>query len=81
MKKLAIFVEGQTERIFVERFIRLLVNETHLRVAVFQTSGGRNSPRRITIVHQDLPDPEQVYYIQIMESMNDERVGTDVRDR
>jgi hypothetical protein len=80
MKKLAMFVEGRTERVFVERLIRLMVDLKRLRIAVFRASGGNKTPRRIKLVHQTPPGPEQEYYIQIVESQNDERVGSDVRE-
>jgi hypothetical protein len=80
MKKLAIFVEGQTERIFVEKLIRLMVDLKQLRIVVFRAIGGKKTPRRIELVHQMLPGPDQVYYIEIVESRNDDRVASDVRD-
>jgi hypothetical protein len=80
MKKLAIFVEGQTERMFVEKLIRLMVDHKQLRIVVFRAIGGKKTPRRIELVHQMPPGPDQAYYIEIVESRNDDRVASDVRD-
>jgi hypothetical protein len=80
MKKLAMFVEGKTERVFIEKLLKELVDQKKVRVVAFRASGGRKTPRRIKLIYQIAPSSEQEYYIQIVESRNDERVGTDVRD-
>lgn len=80
MKKLSIFVEGRTERVFVEQLLRQLVDEKKLHVVIFQATGGRSTPRRLTLVSRTNHGPEQIYYIQIVESGNDRRVGSDIRD-
>jgi hypothetical protein len=82
MKKLAIFVEGRTECVFVETLIGKLISEAKVQFAVFQTAGGSGkTPRRIRVLRQTPPNPAQEFYVQIMESHNDERVGSDIRDR
>src|SRR5438067_1939374 len=80
MKKLALFVEGRTERVFVERLIEQMVSRKQVQIAVFGAIGGGKTPRRIRLICRTPPAPDQEYYIQIVESGNDERVGTDVRD-
>ncbi len=81
MKKIAIFVEGKTERVFVEKLIRLMIDEKKLKITVFQAQGGDKTPRRIHLVYQTLDDEAHEFHIQIVESMNDDRVASDVRDR
>ena len=80
MKKLVLYVEGHTESLFVENLIRLMVNGMKIRIARYKATGGRKKPRRIELISQMPPLPEQEYLIQIVESRGDERVGTDVRD-
>jgi Domain of unknown function (DUF4276) len=80
MKKLAFFVEGQTERAFVEQLIREMVNRRRLRILAFRAAGGKKSPRTIKLIHSTRPGPDQEFQVQIVESQNDERVGSDVRD-
>jgi hypothetical protein len=81
MRKIAIFVEGKTERVFVEKLIRLMIDEKKLKIAVFETSGGDKTPRRIRLIYQTPDDEGHEFYVQLMESRNDERVASDVRDR
>ncbi len=81
MKKLAIFVEGKTERVFVEKLIRLMIDVKKLNIAVFQAMGGSPClPRRIVLIYKTPDDVVQEFYVQIVESCNDERVASDVRD-
>ena len=81
MKKLAIFVEGKTERVFVERLIRLMIDEKKLNISVFRATGGsRHSPRTISLIYKTLDDAAQVFHVQIVESGTDSRVASDVRD-
>ena len=68
MKKLALFVEGLTERIFVEKLIRKMIDRKRLRIRVFRASGGQKSPRRIKLIYQMPPGPDQQFHIQIVES-------------
>ena len=81
MKKLAIFVEGLTERLFAEALLRQVVDAKKLNIEVYQATGGRTTPRRLTLISKTAASAEQIYYIQIVESCNDSRVGSDVRDR
>jgi hypothetical protein len=80
LKKLAIFVEGMTEGVFVEKLIREMIDEREVRIEVFEASGGGSSPRRISLIRRNPVEPDQLYYVQIVESTNDERVASDVRD-
>ena len=48
MRKIAIFVEGKTERIFVEKLIRLMIDEKKLKIVVFEAAGGDKTPRQNT---------------------------------
>lgn len=80
LKKLAIFVEGMTEGMFVEKLIREMIDEREVRIEVFEASGGGKSPRRLSLIRRSPEEPDQLYYVQIVESTNDARVGSDVRD-
>jgi hypothetical protein len=81
MKKLAIFVEGKTERVFVERLILLCVEEKKLNITLLEASGGKKGTARVIKVAFSTPLNEaQEFQVQIMECGNDDRVASDVRD-
>ena len=80
MKKLAIFVEGGTEAAFFEKFLHQMISAKKLRIEYFRASGGSKGPRRIRMVKATAPDKNQTFYVQIVDSGTDNRVGSDVRD-
>lgn len=80
MKKLAIFVEGKTERVFVERLISQLISARRYQIAVYEAVGGRRTPRQLNLVYSTPGSPDHEFYVQIVESRNDGRVASDVRD-
>lgn len=82
MERMAIFVEGQTERVFVEKLIREMAGPRHVHIdAVHAIGGGRLIPRNWVEIHAVRPDPSTEYYILIYESMNDARVLSDIREQ
>lgn len=80
MRKLAIFVEGQTEQIFIQRLIEEIAGKKNLTVQLDQLQGGANAPRT-TINQLIIKSPEETkYYVLIRDSATDSRVVSDVRD-
>src|SRR5438105_1002908 len=81
MKKLAIFVEGKTERIFVEKLLKAMIDERRLSITLLECSGGGSAGvRTITMRYQTTRDPAQEFHIQIVQSGSDERVASDIAD-
>ena len=78
MKKLAIFVEGQTEQIFVERLILYMTDHLHISIEKRRGYGGRDNGR--IFITLSCPDEHHPYYILIVDSSNDGRVLTDIRE-
>ncbi|HHQ4773730.1 TPA: DUF4276 family protein [Aeromonas veronii] len=80
MRKLAIFVEGQTEQIFIKRLIEEIAGKKNLTIQLDRLQGGASSPRvaidEILISSQE----ETKYYVLIRDSSNDSRVVSDVKD-
>jgi hypothetical protein len=82
MEKLAIFVEGQTERIFTENLLLALAGPRNYHIDAIQAyGGGPLLPRTWEEIHAIRPDPKTEYYILIYECMNDSRVLSDIRDQ
>jgi hypothetical protein len=80
MKKMAIFVEGQTELYFVDRLLREIVDERKLQIVLIKATGGARSTRSFEVLEDSGGNTEKNFYIQIINSGTDNRVGSDIRD-
>jgi hypothetical protein len=81
MDKLAIFVEGQTEQIFVEKLLLAIAGQQQIHIDMVQAYGGSSRIPRLWIeVDAHRPDPDKRYYVIIYDCMNDERVLSDIRE-
>lgn len=76
MRKLAVFVEGQTEQIFLERLIREIAGTKNVRFAL------RNfGQHRIVNFRQIVPDNEEArYFVMLYDCQNDGQVKSKIRD-
>src|SRR5712691_2082154 len=82
MNKLAIFVEGQTEQIFVEKLVRYLGSDHNMSIQVQRLGGGsKNRPRTIIEISGTSEVANQDYFILIMDCGQDERVKSDIVER
>ena len=82
MKKLAIFVEGQTEQIFVEALCSEVIGTKHLKLEVYGASGGGQAgPRTIQLLRAFGNTPEAQYFVMIVDCGCDNRVRSDIADR
>nr|VFK21015.1 MAG: hypothetical protein BECKLFY1418C_GA0070996_108311 [Candidatus Kentron sp. LFY] len=76
--KLAVFVEGRTEQIFVERLVRFLGGDADLAIRVEHREGGRRKLRHaIEITGTREPEGHQ-FFVLIVDCGQDERVKSDV---
>lgn len=80
MRKLAVFVEGQTEQIFVERLIREVAGTGKIIVESTKAWGGRKVRRKSIRLRKQTPSEDSSYYAIICDCGTDSRVGSDVRD-
>ena len=76
MNKLAIFVEGQTEQIFVERLLNAIAGENNIKI---ESSKRFAQFSALKLASEQTPGQER-YYVQIYDSSNDSKVVSDVRD-
>lgn len=81
MKKLAIFVEGQTEQLFIEKYVLALVQKQHLIIEKYELVGGKTSPRQMVQIQAATPASEARFYVLIANCRTDGRVISDIRDR
>jgi len=80
MRKLAIFVEGQTEQIFVENLLREIVEKNHISIEVKKISG-RKKHRVSNPIVKDQVTIETRFYVLIYDSSGDTQVVSDIRDQ
>jgi len=74
VKKLAIFVEGQTELIFVERLITEVIGCKNIHI---ERCNARDNLTKIKTKEHN----ECTYYVLIYDCQNDERVKTEILDK
>jgi hypothetical protein len=75
MKKLAVFVEGQTEQQFIEKLLLEIAGANKVRFEKKKAVG------KILIREgASAPHPDQKYYVQIINCSADNRVKSEIRD-
>ncbi len=71
MNRLAIFVEGETEQLFVEWLVREIATSAHLHVEMRAARGGKSTRRRTRIVESSGDNPEIQHYFLIVDCSGD----------
>jgi len=78
MKKLALFVEGQTEQIFAEQLLYYMAGDHGISIEKRRGFGGRSNGR--SFITLSSPESSSPFYILLVDSSNDGRVLSDIRD-
>ena len=79
MKKVAFFVEGPTEAFFIRSLLTELVTQQRIRFVECDLKGGsEGNPRVISILAEDILNPQQQYQINIYTCNADNHVNQDV---
>lgn len=81
MKKLAVFVEGQTEQIFIEKLLVEAAGKKNIAIEKRQALGGQSAKRKLKLIEASKPDSGHKYFAQIIDCGSDNRVKSDIRDR
>jgi hypothetical protein len=81
MDKVAIFVEGQTELIFVDRLVHELAHGSGLAVEHAEATGGAIGARKVKIFKRITVQEHHRWYFLIVNCAGDGNVKSDVRDR
>ncbi|MDH6354617.1 hypothetical protein M2132_000945 [Dysgonomonas sp. PH5-45] len=79
MKKIAFFVEGQTEQIFLNHLIKYFLGKTDTTIILKKTTGGTNAPHR-EIVRSKSIARQAKYLVMICDCGADNRVKTEILD-
>lgn len=81
MKKIAIFVEGQTEQIFVNKLLKEIAGQRKISINLFQLRGGSKTPIKQIYVPQSITNPTNPKYeALIYDSGSDSKVKSDILD-
>jgi hypothetical protein len=80
MKKLAVFVEGRTEQLFVEKLLEEAAGKKQICIVKRQAFGGQNSKRSLKTLQATVSNPNHRYFAQIVDCGTDNRVKSDVVD-
>lgn len=81
MKKLAIFVEGQTEQIFVKKLLEEIAGKDNVSISLEKLQGGARSPRSIIPLNISDGSGEVKFYVLIRDSSTDSRVLADILEQ
>jgi hypothetical protein len=77
MNRIAVFVEGQTEQLFVAKLFREIAGRRNLQVETWK-GAGRHDRRRFQLLWRDPEHPDVQYYVLIVDSSNAENVASDM---
>ncbi|MBX3017858.1 MAG: hypothetical protein KF767_08215 [Bdellovibrionaceae bacterium] len=80
MKKIAIFVEGQTEQIFFHRLLIEIAGKNRIQINNYKLSGGSDASPRVRSFVGRYENSEAEVFVSIFDSGADNRVASDVRD-
>lgn len=61
MRKIAIFVEGQTEQIFIEKLLIEAARKRNISIEKRQASGGQSAKRRLRLIEASAPSSSHRY--------------------
>ena len=81
MKKLAVFVEGQTEQLFIEKLLEEAAGKNNISIEKRQALGGQSAKRKLKLIEASKRDSDHKYFAQIIDCGSDENVKSDIRDR
>lgn len=81
MRKLALFVEGQTEQLFVQALVESCAAECNVQIEARRGNGGRKFKRIYMEIDAKKLGTGEDYFVLIIDSGSDEGVVSDIRDR
>jgi hypothetical protein len=81
MSKLAVFVEGQAERLWIERLLLEIAGRHRIRVESQKAFGGRKFERTFYEFSESDPDRGQRFFVLLTDCGTDGRVASEIRDQ
>jgi hypothetical protein len=84
VKRLAIFVEGETEQLFSEYLVREMATAAQLKIELREARGGKTTRRRNRIVEAVADNPDLKWYVLIVDCSGDggvrSRIGEEYKN-
>ncbi len=80
MNKLAVFVEGQTEQVFVERLLREIAGNKEIEIKDCRPTGRRKGKPTHLHIEASTADSRNKFFVLIVDCGGDERVKSLIRD-
>ncbi len=81
MHRIAIFVEGQTEQIFIERLIKEIAGNIGIVFDRRKATGGSSYPRRMISLKTISKNLKDGFYVLIVDSTGEQSVASDINDQ
>jgi len=81
MKKYAFFVEGYTERLFLEKLLTEIFGSNKIKIETKKISGGRRIPVSITTLSTSSNSKKKDYYILIYDCGGDSSIRSYIGDQ
>ncbi len=81
MNKLAVFVEGYTELVFIAKLIKEIAGEDHVIIERRQIRGGASCRRTMKRMDVTKPETGQEYFVMIYDCAGDELVNSCIREQ
>jgi hypothetical protein len=78
MKKVAVFVEGQTEQIFAQKLIEQVISPNKVTVTTCQLRGGARHTRNLILLKTQSVTQQTDYYFEIYDCGSDSKVKDDI---
>lgn len=80
MRRLAVFVEGHTEILFVEKLIYVIAGENQVRIDQREIRGGSTTRRTMRLIKASNTQSDQKYYVLLFDCGGDELVKERIRE-
>lgn len=81
MKKYAFFVEGYTERLFLEKLLTEIFGSNNIKIETKKISGGRRIPIAITTLSTSYNSGKKDYYVLIYDCGGDSSIRSYIGDQ
>ncbi len=79
MKKIAIFVEGQTEQLFINKLLKEIAGDKNIAITLYQLRGGTKAAKQEIFIPQPIANPATPKYeALIYDCGNDNKVKSDI---
>lgn len=80
MRRIAFFVEGATELLFVRRLFTEVAGAKNVAIECQRITGGSSVPKRILTIQAALADPESKFFVLVVDCGGDRQVATRIRE-